>query len=153
MEDVWIRLYNARHLVPGGTPGFAWAMWQMGYSATPWPHEQLKPDFAYYLCERLEDGTRVLTYKATVTHVLPPTEAAKPEDAYELVAEHVFDDDLRIAPHVWNDCHYNELKAEAPWPQRIVAWRANVEPVGPHVLDCLPRFPRTGWAKTDAISL
>ncbi|WP_143467086.1 hypothetical protein [Lentzea kentuckyensis] len=85
--------------------------------------------------------------------MLPPTKATTPEEAFALVSEYVFDDDLRIAPHVWNDYHYNMLKAEAPWPQRIVGWRANVEPVGPHVLEGLQRFPRTGWLKTDAISL
>ncbi|SDP53460.1 hypothetical protein [Lentzea jiangxiensis] len=85
--------------------------------------------------------------------MLPPTEADKPEEAYDLMAEHVFDDDLRIAPDVWHDYHYNALKAEAPWPQRIAAWRATVEAVGPHVVDGLRRFPRTGWLKTDAIAL
>jgi hypothetical protein len=153
MDDVWIRLFNARYPIPGGTPGLAWALWQMSYSATPWPHDELKPDFGYYICESLEDGTRALTYEATATHVLPPTKATTPEEAFALVSEYVFDDGLRIAPHVWNDYHYNVLKAEAPWPQRIVAWRANLEPVGPHVLDGLQRFPRTGWIKTDAISL
>ncbi|MFS8103558.1 hypothetical protein LFM09_41190 [Lentzea alba] len=54
---------------------------------------------------------------------------------------------------MWHDYHYNLLKAEAPWPQRIVAWRANVEPFGPHVMDGLQRFPRTGWTKTDEIAL
>ncbi|MEU0884163.1 hypothetical protein ABZ345_36705 [Lentzea sp. NPDC005914] len=65
----------------------------------------------------------------------------------------MFDDGLRIAPHDWHDYHYNVLKAEAPWPQRIVAWRANVEPIGPHVMEGLRRFPRTGWMRTEAISL
>jgi hypothetical protein len=150
---VWIRLYNARHPVPGGTPGLAWAMWQPNYSATPWPHDELKPDFGYYICETLEDGSRALTHRARITHVLPPTEATKPEEAYDLVAEHVFDDALRIAPHDWHNYHYNLLKAESPWPQRIVAWRADVEPTGPHVMEGLQRFPRTGWMQTDAISL
>ncbi len=149
---VWIRLYNARYPVPGGTPGLAWAMWQTNYTAAPWPHDELKPDFGYYICEALEDGTRALTYKATATHVLPLTKAAKPEEAYDLVSEHLFDDGLRIAPHDWHDYHYNVLKAEAPWPQRIVAWRAEVEPIGPHVMDGLQRFPRTGWMQSEAIS-
>ncbi|WP_197289127.1 hypothetical protein [Nocardia sp. NRRL S-836] len=65
----------------------------------------------------------------------------------------MFDDALRIAPDVWHDYHYNRLKAEAPWPQRIVAWRADVEPVGPHVHDDLRRFPRTGWTKSATIAL
>ena len=150
---VWVRLFNARYPISGGTPGLAWALWQTNYSATPWPHDELKPDFGYYICETLEDSTRAVTYKAATTHVLPPTKAATAEEAYDLVAEHIFDDDLRIAPDVWHDYHYNVLKAEAPWPQRIVAWRANVERVGPHVVEGLERFPRTGWLKTDAISL
>lgn len=150
---VWVRLFNARYPIAGGTPGLAWALWQTNYSATPWPHDELKPDFGYYICETLEDGTRAVTYKAVTTHVLPPTKAATPEEAFDLVAEHVFDDELRIAPDVWHDYHYNALKAEAPWPQRIVAWRATAERVGPHLVDGLQRFPRTGWLKTDAISL
>ncbi|MEU7481322.1 DNA internalization-related competence protein ComEC/Rec2 [Lentzea sp. NPDC042327] len=153
MDQVWIRLHNARYPIPGGTPGFAWAMWQPGYPATQWPHDELKPDFAYYLCETLEDGSRAITYRARATHVLPPTEAADADAAYDLVAEHVFDDGMRIAPDVWHEYHYNALKAEAPWPQRIVAWRAEVEPVGPHVRDELRRFPRTGWTKSAAITL
>ncbi|GGU75521.1 hypothetical protein [Lentzea flava] len=64
----------------------------------------------------------------------------------------MFDDALRIAPHDWHAHYYNLLKEEAPWPQRIVAWRANVEPIGPHVMEGLQRFPRTGWMRTDAIS-
>lgn len=85
--------------------------------------------------------------------MLPPTKAAEPEEVYDLVSEHVFDDDLRIAPHDWHAHHYNMLKAEAPWPQRIVAWRANANPIGPHVMEgLLQRFPRTGWLQTDAIS-
>ena len=139
---VWVRLFNARYPIPGGTPGLAWALWQTNYTATPWPHDELKPDFGYYICETLEDGARAVTHKA-----------ATPEEAYDLVSEHVFDDALRVAPDVWHDYHYNALKAEAPWPQRIVAWRATVEPVGPHVVEGLQRFPRTGWLKTDAISL
>ena len=150
---VWVRLFNARYPIPGGTPGLAWALWQPNYSATPWPHDELKPDFGYYICETLEDGTRAVTYRATTTHVLPQTKAETPEEAYDLVAERVFDDELRVAPDVWHDYHYNALKAEAPWPQRIVAWRAAVKPVGPHVVEGLQRFPRTGWLKTDAISL
>jgi hypothetical protein len=149
---VWIRLYNARYPIPGGTPGLAWAMWQTNYTATPWPHDELKPDFGYYLCETLEDGTRALTHRARTTHVLPPTETTTPEEAYELVSEHVFDDALRIAPHDWSAYHYNVLKAESPWPQRVVAWRADVEPIGPHVMEGLQRFPRTGWLQTEAIS-
>ncbi|MEV6243934.1 hypothetical protein [Lentzea sp. NPDC051838] len=149
----WIRLYNARYPVPGGSPGLAWALWQTNYTPTPWPHDELKPDFGYYICETLEDGTRALTYRATTTHVLLPTKVAKPEEAYELVAQHVFDDGLRIAPHDWHDYHYNVLKAEAPWPQQVVAWRASVEPVGPHVVADLQRFPRTGWLQSEAISL
>lgn len=149
---VWIRLYNARYPIPGGTPGLAWAMWQTNYTATPWPHDELKPDFGYYICETLEDGSRALTYRATTTHVLPPTKAAKPEEAYDLVSEQLFDDGLRIAPQDWHDYHYNVLKAEAPWPQRVVAWRAEVEPVGPHVVEALQRFPRTGWMQSEAIS-
>ncbi|ANZ35424.1 DNA internalization-related competence protein ComEC/Rec2 [Lentzea guizhouensis] len=153
MDQTWIRLYNARYPIPGGSPGFAWAMWQPGYHATPWPHDELKPDFAYYLCETLDDGTRAITHRARTTHVLPPTEAESPEAAYDLVAEHVFDDGLRIAPNVWHEYHYNVLKGEAPWPQRITAWRAEVEPVGPHVHEELRRFPRTGWTKSDSIAL
>jgi hypothetical protein len=149
---VWVRLYNARFPVPGGTPGLAWGMWQPNYSATPWPHDELKPDFGYYICETLDDGRRALTYRATATHVLPPTEAETPEEAYDLVSEHVFDDGLRIAPPDWHAYPYNELKAESPWPQRIVAWRAELEPVGPHVMEGLKPFPRTGWKQTEAIS-
>ena len=150
---VWVRLFNARYPIPGGTPGLAWALWQKNYTATPWPHDELKPDFGYYICETLEDGTRAVTYRATTTHVLPPTTAETTEDAYDLVVEHVCDDDLRIGPEDWDDYHYNALKAEAPWPQRIVAWRATVEAVGPRVVDGLQRFPRTGWLQTDAIAL
>ena len=153
MNETWVRLYNARYLIPGGTPGFAWAMWQLGYTASPWPHDELKPDFGYYICETLRDGARAVTHRAKATHVLPPTEVATPEAAYDLVAEHMFDDGLRIAPHAWHDYYYNMLKAEVRWPQRIVAWRADVEPIGPHVLDVLRRFPRTGWLKSDAIFL
>lgn len=149
---VWVRLYNARYPVPDGTPALAWAMWQPNYTATPWPHDELKPDFGYYICETLEGGTRALTYRATATHVLPPTEATNPEEAYELVSEHLFDDALRFESDDWQEYHYNALKAEAPWPQRVVAWRAEVEPIGPHVMEVLQRFPRTGWLQTDAIS-
>lgn len=153
MNEAWIRLYNGRRPISGSTPGFGWAMWQMGYSAIPWPHDELKPDFGYYICETLKDGVRAVTHRAKMTHVLPPTEVATPEDAYDLVAEHVFDDDLRIARNVWHAYHYNQLKAEVPWPQRIVAWRAEAEPIGPHLLDGLCRFPRTGWTRSGAISL
>ncbi|GAB2861621.1 hypothetical protein [Lentzea nigeriaca] len=64
----------------------------------------------------------------------------------------MFDDALRIAPHDWRNYHYNLLKAESPWPQRIVAWRADVEPFGPHVMEGLQRFPRTAWMQSEAIS-
>lgn len=153
MEHVWVRLYNARYPIPGGMPGFAWAMWQPGYTATQWPHDELKPDFAYYICETLDDGTRAITHKARATHALPPTEAASPEDAYDLVAERMFDDGMRIAPDVWHDYHYNAVKAGSHWPQRVVAWRAETELIGPHVLEELRRFPRSGWLKSASIAL
>lgn len=153
MNETWIRLYNSRYPIPGGTPGFSWAMWRKNYAATPWPHDELKPDFAYYICETMADGTRAISHRAKVTRVLPPTEVATPEEAYDLVAEHVFDDDLRIAPNVWHDYHYNALKAETPWPKRVVAWRAETEPIGPHTLPGLCHFPHTAWTKSDAISL
>lgn len=153
MIETWVRLYNSRWPIAGGAPGLGWAMWQPGYSATQWPHDELEPDFAYYVCESQPDGCRAITYRAKATHVLPPTKAATPEEAYDLMAEHIFDNDLRVAPDVWHDYHYNMLKAEAPWPQQIVAWRAEVVPIGPHVLAALQSFPRGGWLKTDVIAL
>ena len=153
MTTTWVRLYSARSPIPGTTPGFAWAMWQPGYTATPWPHDELKPGFAYYICETQPHGERAVTYRATATHVLPPTRVATPEGAYGLVEEHVLDNELRIGPAEWHAHRYNALKAESPWPQRIVAWRATVVPVGPHVIARLGCFPRTGWMTTNTIVL
>lgn len=153
MIETWVRLHNSRAPIPGGTPGLGWALWQPNYSATQWPHEELKRDFEHYVCETLPDKRRGITYRAKTTHVLPPTRAETPEEAYDLMAEHIFDDDLRVAPHAWHDHHYNVLKADAAWPQKIVAWRAEVVPVGPHVLAVLQSFPRSGWVRTDKIAL
>lgn len=153
MTKTWVRLCSARSPIPGRTPGLAWAMWQPGYSAAPWPHDELTPGFAYYVCETQPNGERAATYRATATHVLPPTRVATPEGAYGLMAEHVFDDSLRMGPDEWKAHPYNVLKAEFLWPQRVVAWRATLVAVGPHVLAGLGRFPRTGWLTTDTITL
>jgi hypothetical protein len=152
MNDVWVRLYTGWVL---GTSGDAmgWAIWQPGYQGHPWPHEELRPGFGYYVCESLEAGGRGIVARATVRNALGLTRAESPEDAHRLVADRLFDDEFSIGLDDWLDNPYNKLKADSPWPQKITAWRISTEPVGPHILSGLGQFPRTGWLNTDKIGL
>lgn len=152
MDQVWIRLNNGWSPTGDGY-GFGWALWQPKYNATQWPHDDLKPGFAYYVCEQLKLGGRAITAKATVEDALPPTEAASPEDAYRMVAEHLFDGKFSIRREEWHAHHYNMAKAGSPWPQLVTAWRSITEPVGPYALEGLGRFPRSGWQLSDEIAM
>lgn len=120
--------------------------------ASPWPTDELKPGFVYYVCEETKTG-RAITAKATVEDVLAPTEVSSAEDAYLLVQEDLFTDDFTIDEEAWHANPYNRAKAAAPWPQVVTAWRTVTNPVGPHVLKELSQFPRTGWMHTDKIAL
>jgi len=149
MNQVWIRLNTAKD----SDRGFSWALWQPKYVAAPWPDDALKPDFTYYVCETLKPGGRVITAKATVKDALPPTEVASPEDAYRMVAAQLFDGTFSIARDAWHANPYNIAKASSPWPQLVTAWYSVTNPVGPHLLKGLERFPRTGWLTTDQITI
>lgn len=153
MDQVWIRLHNGWSPVSANGVGFGWALWQPQYVAAPWPHDELKPDFGYYVCEEIEAGGRGITAKATVEDVLPLTEAVSAEEAYRLVSEHLFNDDFTIDEEAWHANGYNKIKASAPWPQLVTAWRSRNERVGPYVLEELGRFPRTGWLRTLKIAM
>lgn len=80
---------------------------------------------------------------------LPRAEVASAEDAYRIVADHLFDDEFSIDQITWWANDYNHIKAKAPWPQFVTAWRSLIEPVGPYVPDDLGRFQSTGWRRTD----
>ncbi|TWP47362.1 hypothetical protein FKR81_32105 [Lentzea tibetensis] len=153
MDQVWIRLNNGWAPTADGGYGFGWALWQPKYNATHWPHDDLETGFAYYVCERNKPGGRVVTARATVEDAVPPTEVASPEEAYRLVAEHLFDGKFSIRREEWHAHHYNLAKANSPWPQLVTAWRSTIEPVGPYALKCLDRFPRTGWLRTEEIAM
>lgn len=151
MNDVWIRLHTG--WAPNdGHQAVAWALWQLSYSPEPWPPE-LRPNFAYYVCEHLKAGGRGIVARATVTDVLRTSQAASPDEAYRMVADRLFDDELTIPIEDWRARGYNKIKADAPWPQLVTAWRITTEQVGPHVLPELARFPRSGWLRSSSIAL
>ncbi|MDQ2585959.1 hypothetical protein CKY47_18585 [Saccharothrix yanglingensis] len=151
--DVWIRL-RAGWRRPGGDRAVGWALWQPGYTAHPWPRDELRPSFTYYVCDDLPGGGRGIVSRATATGVLRPTEVDSAGSAYRLVAETLFDDDLAMAPEEWYAERYNRGKSARPWPQSVTAWRAVVtERVGPYVLPGLTAFPRTGWLRSAGIAL
>lgn len=151
-NDTWIRLHS------GWSPqsdnrAVAWALWQPGYTAEPWPRDELRPAFTYYVCENLRDGDRGIVAKATVVGVIRMAQVPSADTTYRLVADALFDDDLAIPPEEWHAERYNQEKAERPWPQMLTAWRVVTEPVGPYVLPELTAFPRTGWLRSSGISL
>ncbi|TWP47361.1 hypothetical protein FKR81_32095 [Lentzea tibetensis] len=152
MNDVWIRLNSGRAQFAQCGIGFGWAIWQPRYVPAPWPHDELKPDFAYYVCEDTDPGRRAITARVTVEAALPRTEVASAADAYRIVADHLFDDEFTIDQVTWWANDYNQIKAKAPWPQFVTAWRGLVEPVGPYVPD-VGRFPSTCWRRADEIPL
>jgi len=152
MDDVWIRL-RVGWSPQGGATALGWASWQPGYLAAPWPEQELRPGFAYYACEELKGGGRAIVARATVTGVLNTVEVASPEIAHQLVADQLFDDDLSIDYAAWSTNAYNRRKANAPWPQLVIAWRVTTEPAGPHFLPELLRFPYSGWQRTTRIGL
>ncbi|MEU5690481.1 hypothetical protein [Actinosynnema sp. NPDC020468] len=152
-NGVWVRLHV------GWEPGargraLAWTLWQPGYRPESWPTEELRPSFVYYVCEDLAAGGRGLVARATVTSLLNTAEAPSAEEAYRLVADNLFDDDLAIPPDDWHSHRYNKVKADAPWPQRLTAWRIATEPFGPQLLPPgRMRFPRSGWLRTAELAL
>ncbi|ACU35156.1 hypothetical protein [Actinosynnema mirum] len=146
-SETWVRLHG--DWMPNDHDGaLGWALWQPGYNADPWPTEELRPSFAYHVCQKLDGGRRAVVAKATVQAFLSTTEVDSPEDAYRLVADELFDEGLSFPPEAWHAHPYNQLKERVPWPQRLTAWRVSTEPVGPHVLSGLEKFPRTGWLRT-----
>ncbi|MBW4720864.1 hypothetical protein [Saccharothrix obliqua] len=146
--DTWVRLHT------GWSPRqVGWALWQPGYVAHPWPRDELRPSFTFYICEELRTGRRGITARAIVTKTVGTIKVSTPEEAYGVIAEHLFDDDLTIMPEDWRANRYNGHKSSAPWPQQLTAWRAETEEVGPYVLPDLASFPRTGWLRTSAIAL
>ncbi|CAL9602959.1 hypothetical protein SUDANB95_05429 [Actinosynnema sp. ALI-1.44] len=149
-NDSWIRLHT------GWSPReVGWALWQPGYVAHPWPRDELGPDFTFYICDDVgvgKDG-RAIVARAKVTRVVPTTEVKSPEDAYQRIADALFDDDLTILPENWRANRYNGHKSAAPWPQWLTAWRADLEEVGPHVMPELSSFPRSGWLRTSRLTL
>jgi hypothetical protein len=152
MNEVWIRR-RVGWSPQGGPTALNWALWQPRYVAQSWPTEEMRPGFQYYACEDLTGGGRGIVARATVTAVLKPTEVDSPETAYGLIADQLFDEDLMIDHESWRANAYNRTKEISPWPQRVTAWRVSVEPVGPHLLPELARFPHTGWLQTDRIGL
>lgn len=88
-----------------------------------------------------------------VKSVVPLTEVSSPDHAYQLVAQHLFTDDFTISEEEWHANIYNQVKASAQWPQLLTAWYGRTEPVGPHTIPGLHRFPRTGWLFTNKIAL
>lgn len=151
-NDVWIRLHSG-WAPQGGNRAIAWALWQPGYVAEPWPREELRPSFTYYVCEDLPRSRRGIVARATATGVVRLAQVPSADSAYRLVADALFDDDLAIPPEEWHSERYNQEKAKRPWPQMLTAWRVVTEPVGPHVLPELAAFPRTGWLRTPRIAL
>lgn len=152
MNDVWIRL-RVGWSPQGGATALGWALWQPRHVASSWPHQEMRPAFTYYACEDLKGGGRGIVARATVTQVLLPTEVGSPEEAHRLVADRLFDERLTIDHETWQGNAYNRGKATAAWPQRITAWRIATEPVGPHILPELHRFPRSGWLRSGRIGL
>lgn len=151
-NDVWIRLHTG-WTRPGGNRAVGWALWQPGYQAQPWPRDELRPAFTYYVCEDLPGGERGIVARATATGVVRAAEVASADAAYRQVAESLFDDDLAMQPEEWHADRYNREKAKRPWPQVLTAWRVVTEPVGPHALPELAAFPRTGWLRSSGIAL
>jgi hypothetical protein len=152
MNDVWIRR-RVGWSPQGGATALNWALWQPRYAAQSWPTEEMRPAFVYYACEDLKAGGRGVVARATVTAVLPPTEVDSPDAAYALVADRMFDEHLTVERDSWHANAYNRTKAMSPWPQRVTAWRVAVEPVGPHLVPELARFPHSGWLRTNRIGL
>ncbi|GLZ34047.1 hypothetical protein Lesp02_62340 [Lentzea sp. NBRC 105346] len=149
---MWINLYSGWAPSEEDNSHLGWALWQPKYLARPWPTDELIPGFTYYVCENTKTG-RAITGKATVVDALPPTEVASPYDVYELLAEELFDDQFTIEDDAWHANVYNRMKSQAPWPQKVTAWRTTVNQVGPHVIRDLGRFQHTGWKRTDKIAL
>ncbi|MEU4802692.1 hypothetical protein [Actinosynnema sp. NPDC023587] len=147
-RNTWVRLHT------GWSPReLGWALWQPGYAAHPWPNSELRPSFEFYLCEDLSIGGRGIVARATVTKTVGTVSVASPQDAYQEIADALFDDDLAIAPEDWRANRYNGHKAASPWPQQLTAWRAETEEVGPFLLPELSSFPRTGWLRVPDIVL
>ncbi|MFC6090649.1 hypothetical protein [Saccharothrix lopnurensis] len=151
-NDRWIRL-NAGWQRPGDHRALGWALWQPGYTARPWPRDELRASFTYYVCEDRLGGERGIVARATATGVVHTAEVASADAAYRLVADTLFDDDLAIPPEEWHAERYNQEKAKRPWPQLLTAWRVVTEPVEPRVLPELAAFPRTGWLRTSGVAL
>ncbi len=151
MEEAWIRLGTGWTPAGSTAEAFGWALWQPAHRAAPWPHRELRPGFAHYVCEPLETGGRGLVARAVVTGVLGTVEAASDEDAHRLVAGRLFDDRFSVGLDEWRANPYNRAKALMSWPQRVTAWRIGTERVGPYVLSGLSRFPRTGWQLTEEV--
>ncbi len=147
-NHTWVRLHT------GWSPRqVGWALWQPGYAAHPWPSDQLRPAFTYYICQDTNTGGRAIVARATVTKIVDTIEVASPEAAYQRIADTLFDDDLTILPEDWRANRYNGHKSASPWPQLLTAWRAETEEVGPYELPELSSFPRTGWLQTLSIAL
>ncbi|RKT53123.1 hypothetical protein [Saccharothrix australiensis] len=147
-DDTWVRLHT------GWEPReLGWALWQPGYVAHPWPREELRTGFAFYICQEIPAGGRGIVARATVTKLVRTTEVKSPEDAYQRIADTLFDDDLTIPPEDWRANRYNGHKTASPWPQQLTAWRSETEEVGPYVLPELSSFPRSGWLHTSRIAL
>jgi hypothetical protein len=152
MNDVWIRL-RVGWSPQGGATALGWAQWQPKHIAAPWPAEEMRPSFTYYACEELKGGGRAIVARATVVGVLRPTVVESAEIAHKVIADQLFDDQLTIDYEAWSTNAYNRVKASAPWPQRVTAWRVVTEPVGPHFLPELLRFPHSGWLRSARIGL
>ncbi|MBB5957754.1 hypothetical protein FHS29_004349 [Saccharothrix tamanrassetensis] len=147
-DDTWVRLHT------GWAPReMGWALWQPGYVAEPWPRVELRPAFTFYICQDIAAGGRGIVARATVTKLVRTMEVKSPEEAYQQIADTLFDDDLTIPPEGWRANPYNGHKSASPWPQQLTAWRAETEEVGPYVLPELSSFPRSGWLRTPNIAL
>ncbi|CCH28763.1 hypothetical protein ABZ816_27565 [Actinosynnema sp. NPDC047251] len=140
--NIWVRLHT------GWSPReLGWALWQPGYAAHPWPDAELRPSFEFFVCEDLPIGGRGIVARATVTKTVGTMSVSSPQEAYQEIADALFDDVLAIAPEDWRANRYNGHKTASPWPQQLTAWRAETEEIGPYLLPELSSFPRTGWLR------
>lgn len=152
VEHEWVRLDNTRGPSTNDGIRFGWGYWQPDQAVDPWPHD-LGPGFAYSVLGRTADGGLGITAKATVEYHLPPTLVASVAEAYLAVCDNLFDCHFAIEPELWLANRGNVVKSYEPWPQFVTAWRSVTEPVRPHRIGGLDRFPRSGWLRMAEVAM
>lgn len=149
MSDEWVRLHTGWSANQASGDDVGWALWQPQYKGHPWPNEDMRRDFTYYVCDDLATGGRALVAQARVLAVLPFTEATSLAEAYRMVTDEL-GGGLQLSYPDWQANPYNQSKATSSWPQKIAAWRITTARIAPCRLPELRHFPHTGWIRIES---